>query len=387
MPCKTRLWSALEALPSGEGVRAAWRSELGSEFDAAQPFLKPTGKLARSYPCPARPPCGCEHRVVPHASGQIVAVCRCADGRGCERIALEPKDVVMMALDLRRLGVEVARALKFGPVKGAGRDGAVRAERIGSDGPLRSPVYLLVPEDPADVLQRLNALLRVESEPFFLLTPGSKCITAEVRAALARQGCVHAALEGLVELRAGGQLMAVGSIDGLRAEFGRRLSQARDVVPVLEGIKREIADVKTGYQENLAARKRLEQAMAEGLLRFAGRIDAESLKVVYAVLAKGDLAKAARELKMKDSTLREFVAKWKGRGKDYAVLGDLVRWRKETKFQGTVPFNEAVWGGQTSSADYGALLSDVLDGLLTMTEGNWEEKREELADLLRPAVA
>ena len=60
-----------------------------------------------------------------------------------------------------------------------------------------------------------------------------------------------------MELRAGGQLVAVGSIDGLRAEFGRRLSQARDVVPMLEGIKREIADVKTGYQENLAARKLL----------------------------------------------------------------------------------------------------------------------------------
>ena len=37
--------------------------------------------------------------------------------------------------------------------------------------------------------------------------------------------------------------------------------------------------------------------------------------------------------------------------------------------------------------DYRALIADVLDGLLMMTEGNWEDKREELAELLRPVVA
>ena len=89
---------------------------------------------------------------------------------------------------------------------------------------------------------------------------------------------------------------------------------------------------------------------------------------------------------MKDSTLREFVGKWKGMGKDYAVLADLVRWRKDTKFTGTVPLNEAVLAAETNTVDYRALIADVLDGLLMMTEGNWEEKREELAELLRPVA-
>jgi hypothetical protein len=155
---------------------------------------------------------------------------------------------------------------------------------------------------------------------------------------------------------------------------------------VLGEIRREIADVKAACQENVTARKRLEEAMAEGLLKFLGRVDAQALRVVYAVLAKGDLAKAARELKMKDSTLRDLVGKWKGMGKDHAVLADLVRWRKDTKFKGTVPLNEAVLAGQTSNVDYGGLIADVLDGLLMMTEGNWEDKREELAELLRPVA-
>ena len=34
-----------------------------------------------------------------------------------------------------------------------------------------------------------------------------------------------------------------------------------------------------------------------------------------------------------------------------------------------------------------ALIADVLDGLLMMTEENWGDKREELAELLRSAVA
>ena len=181
-------------------------------------------------------------------------------------------------------------------------------------------------------------------------------------------------------------MAAVGSIDGLRAEFARRLTQAGGVVPVLEGIKREIADVKAACQENVTVRKRLEEAVAEGLLKFLGRVDAQSLRVVYAVLAKGDLAKAARELKGKDSTLRDLVGKWNGMGKDYAVLADLVRWRKDTKFKGTVPLNEAALAGQTSNGDYEGLIADVLDGLLMMTEGNWEDKREELAELLRPVA-
>ena len=173
----------------------------------------------------------------------------------------------------------------------------------------------------------------------------------------------------------------------------RAAAEACDLRPVLTEILRQIRAVAQGTydlrQENgqlRNAKARLEQIVAEGLLKFLGRVDAQSLRVAYAVLAKGDLAKAARELKVKDSTLRDLVGKWKGMGKDYAVLADLVRWRKDTKFKGTVPLNEAVLAAEPNTVDYRALIEDVLDGLMMMTEGNWEEKREELADLLRPVA-
>jgi hypothetical protein len=43
--------------------------------------------------------------------------------------------------------------------------------------------------------------------------------------------------------------------------------------------------------------------------------------------------------------------------------------------------------GKADSVDYPGLLSDVLEGLMEMTQENWQEDSEELADLLRPAVS
>ena len=184
-------------------------------------------------------------------------------------------------------------------------------------------------------------------------------------------------------------------LGGVSGELGgcEERAGALDCQSALAEILHRISAVAEGLhglqQENGQLRNanaRLEQIVAEGLLKFLGRVDARSLRVAYAVLAKGDLAKAARELKVKDSTLRDLVGKWKGMGKDHAVLADLVRWRKDTKFKGTVPLNEAALAAEANAVDYRGLIEDVLDGLLMMTEGNWEEKREELAELLRPVA-
>ncbi|HWW01063.1 MAG TPA: hypothetical protein VNZ64_15305 [Candidatus Acidoferrum sp.] len=37
--------------------------------------------------------------------------------------------------------------------------------------------------------------------------------------------------------------------------------------------------------------------------------------------------------------------------------------------------------------DYPGLLADVLEGVMSMTEENWEERGEELTEVLRPAVS
>jgi hypothetical protein len=42
---------------------------------------------------------------------------------------------------------------------------------------------------------------------------------------------------------------------------------------------------------------------------------------------------------------------------------------------------------QAETTDYPGLLSDILDGLLSMTETNWQDLCEDLADRLRPVLA
>jgi len=63
-----------------------------------------------------------------------------------------------------------------------------------------------------------------------------------------------------------------------------------------------------------------------------------------------------------------------------------VRWRKKVGRREKIPLNEAILHERAETVDYPGLLSDVLDGLLSVTEENWEERCNELAELLRPAV-
>jgi hypothetical protein len=109
-------------------------------------------------------------------------------------------------------------------------------------------------------------------------------------------------------------------------------------------------------------------------------------KVLCAILAEGDVAKASRALGMPDPSVRTLMRRWRGRGREYVAMLELVRWRKRVGRRETVPLNEAVMHARAETTDYPGLLSDVLDGLLSMTEENWEERREELKDVLRAVV-
>jgi len=151
-------------------------------------------------------------------------------------------------------------------------------------------------------------------------------------------------------------------------------------------LRREIAAVRRDYHELRCAKEHLERMRAQGLFQFTGRIDPESFRLICAVLVHGDVAKAGRALKEKDSTLRMRMAEWKRRGPAYEVLLELVRWRKSISRRQPGQLSEEILGGRAASTDFAGLLSDVLDELLSFDESNWETKCEELAALLRPYV-
>jgi hypothetical protein len=52
-----------------------------------------------------------------------------------------------------------------------------------------------------------------------------------------------------------------------------------------------------------------------------------------------------------------------------------------------VALNENIVLGKAASVDYPRLLSDVVEGLLSMTASNWQDLSRELAEMLRAEVA
>jgi hypothetical protein len=65
---------------------------------------------------------------------------------------------------------------------------------------------------------------------------------------------------------------------------------------------------------------------------------------------------------------------------------DLIRWRKKVGRRQTVPLNENILLQKADSTDYPALLSDMLDALLSMTDENWRQQCEDLLEVVRPLV-
>ena len=170
-------------------------------------------------------------------------------------------------------------------------------------------------------------------------------------------------------------------------EFQKQLAvMSGEIRQGMSGLHKKMDTVRDDYAALRTAKARLEKMQAEKMFAFTHRIDPQSFRILCAVLAQGDVAKASRALNMEDSTLRKRMAGWPACGPAYKVLVDLVRWRKKMGRKGTVALNESITKGTAAPADYAGLLSDVMDELLAMNEGNWEQKAEELADLLRPHV-
>jgi hypothetical protein len=160
----------------------------------------------------------------------------------------------------------------------------------------------------------------------------------------------------------------------------------REVAGEMAGIRREVAAVREHVRDLRSAKERLAQMSADGVFAFTRKVDPTSFKVLCTILAEGDVAKAGRRLGIGDPMMRYHLRQWKERGGAYSVMLDLVRWRKKVGRNETVPLSEAVFQEKAETVDYPGLLSDVLDGLLSVTAHNWQELCDELAELIRPAV-
>ncbi len=265
MKNRSDFWSSLDSMASGAGLLADWQASFEADFPLLLPFLKVTTRQAESYPCPARPPCGCRH-LVRETDGTLMAICTCEPGE-CEPVRIEPKNLMVHALDRRELGNAICNALGFVDVAGAVYSTSCIQE-IGSfgdavDTPKRglptfpaAPVYLAFARYGA-LLIELEKLFATRPGPFVLLTPTQFACSAETNSALERHGCAHIPLSRLsgfpmvcrrdgTKGTAGGgdSLSASEEVRQLLAPFGKRLAEQRDSAEVLRKIQRDISAVR-----------------------------------------------------------------------------------------------------------------------------------------------
>ena len=170
---------------------------------------------------------------------------------------------------------------------------------------------------------------------------------------------------------------AVEQMHQMLLGFQQRLTEIRSEM------RRGFASVLVEHQELKSAKERLEQMQGENLFKFLLEIDDRAFRIICAVLVTGDVAKAARALRMKDSTLRQVLTRWRRRGGVYLGLLELVRWRKRRRITGTVPFNDALLYDDGGKSSRESVMAEVLDGVLSMTEANWPDVCAELETLLR----
>lgn len=166
-------WQAMEKVPGLVAVKEDWQRLAGPDYLLLQGFLRPTGELADSYPCPVPgDACGCRHAVIRHGPDDIVAVCQC-DPKRCEILPLSQEATHLLGLDTYLLSEMVAAALGVSPdiqpVAGTHTTWQIATHRQNQN--RRIAVYLTIQTEPNDLYHTVESLVVRNATPFLLFAP------------------------------------------------------------------------------------------------------------------------------------------------------------------------------------------------------------------------
>jgi hypothetical protein len=239
---KAGLWSSLEILSTQAALLLEWQQALEDEFTGARAFLRPTQQQSESYPCVHPVSCGCRHRVVFETPDEISAICDCEEA-GCDPILLRAEDLIVYALNGEMVATAVREALQFDESE-RGDVGESRSCLIGTWGVRRSRVFFYVPLSENGLLNEIDRLCLVSSEPFILLTPTSRFCTPMVQRALRRHGSAQMGLAGVVALTEPGQLELTPSakpiVKALLGDFGKRIAEGTPLERAIHRVEKKL---------------------------------------------------------------------------------------------------------------------------------------------------
>lgn len=153
----------------------------------------------------------------------------------------------------------------------------------------------------------------------------------------------------------------------------------------LETVTQAQGELRRENETLREAKAALAAIQSEGLLTFVHKINADAFKLVVAVLVQGDVAKAARALELELEPVRWRLRVWRKSRGVYRGLAELIRWRKGKRMASPCEFKDAL-AKVVAGTDRETVLSEVLSGLRSMTDGNWQDVCADLKVELRKLV-
>lgn len=212
-----RFWLATEQLPGSAAVLSEWQALVGPGFDSVQWLLRPTDRLADSFPRLGDDGSPFPYQVVTHGLDDHVGICP----EGGPSISLGRRDLIIYELDLPLLrrcladsfGLESAAAL---PVDHR------NADYVGAYVPtagFRFPVFLNIAMEPWELSRAADALAAGQDGPFVLLIPTTQLLTPGVVDLIKRSQSGLLALSDGLTLDGERRFKASSTADTLFASF------------------------------------------------------------------------------------------------------------------------------------------------------------------------
>jgi len=212
-----RLWRTLEAVPGPSTSRMEWAALLGDDLTLLEPFLRPTGEVAASYPCPnpARP--GSRHRVIEHGPDDLVGVC----DDGCAPEPLRRSELLIYEAAADRLAEVLADALNI-TFEDRAPSSDAQTPRIGIYSPTagyRFPIYLTLQIEPQELHGALTHLVAENEGPFILIAPTHDLRSPDIDALLEKKPACFLAMADLFRVGPDGQLQPMADPEVVLSSF------------------------------------------------------------------------------------------------------------------------------------------------------------------------
>lgn len=397
------LWNTLELLADGRGaVLAEWQLLAGDDVATVGAYLRPTGQLAKDYPCLAQPDCGCRHELEKLDEQRFIVRCQCEMGE-CPPVRLAPSDLIIHELDVLRFGRAVGEALGFETADN--REALRTAPKVwpvGTYAVTQSPVYLAICPDEAQLLNNLEAVAVSRREPFILLAPTAELRSEAVGVWLERQRCAFIPLARCLTPDGAAKFRMTRSIEPNLERFKAGLAEGPGLVRTVEKIGRDLDAVARGTYELRRENNELRRLHAEGYFKFALRVEADDFRAFAVIMALGNRKQAADFLKVPHRSFYDRVDQWASRGREYRLLSRFIEWRKRSSRHLKVRLDESLQSGETGggenpetlrdvlegmkSADNGSypqLLTDILGALQNQNAANWAKVRDEVVGIIQ----